>query len=375
MKTIIVATAAALIGQPYAHAFHSQSKSYKDYPTRITAPTHAASGNFRPNFLSPTPLSGSPHDAFLLNALSPSLSGIATTAAAATSPILSSLSALQSPLGSVSVLAFVVVVHEMGHFLAARSLGISVQEFSVGVGPKLAGFTRRIKPRADDFEEVRVDGEEHDSIDFNLRLIPLGGYVRFPENYNATLAFEIEQENREIRREKRRLANEAKEVGNTGIDVEKRKEGGILKFLTLGKAPGKETEGKKQEENQSKNSTPSWKKNFLFNRSSRQPEEPKEPRDIEYYSNPDLLQNRPWQQRALVISGGVFFNFVLAFMCYFGELTVGNGLPHPVFDQGAVITQSPNVDGPSAGILRRGDVIVRVNGESFYNCVLSVMLL
>ncbi|MCK7470818.1 MAG: site-2 protease family protein [Desulfomicrobium escambiense] len=39
-------------------------------------------------------------------------------------------------------LGIVVLVHELGHFLAARLTGVHVEAFSLGWGPKLAGFTR-----------------------------------------------------------------------------------------------------------------------------------------------------------------------------------------------------------------------------------------
>jgi regulator of sigma E protease len=59
------------------------------------------------------------------------------------------------------VLGVVVLVHELGHFLAARALGIKVETFSIGFGPEIAGF--------------------HDSSGTRWRLawIPLGGYVKF----------------------------------------------------------------------------------------------------------------------------------------------------------------------------------------------------
>ena len=41
------------------------------------------------------------------------------------------------------VLGVVVIVHELGHFLAARALGITVETFSVGFGPEIAAFTTR----------------------------------------------------------------------------------------------------------------------------------------------------------------------------------------------------------------------------------------
>lgn len=57
------------------------------------------------------------------------------------------------------IIAILIFVHELGHFIAARRVGIPVHEFSLGFGPKLLS-TRR--------------GET----DYSLRLIPLGGFVR-----------------------------------------------------------------------------------------------------------------------------------------------------------------------------------------------------
>jgi len=59
------------------------------------------------------------------------------------------------------VLGVVVIVHEFGHFLAARALGVTVETFSVGFGPEIAGFRDRSGTR------------------WRLAWIPLGGYVKF----------------------------------------------------------------------------------------------------------------------------------------------------------------------------------------------------
>lgn len=58
---------------------------------------------------------------------------------------------------------FVVIVHELGHLLAAKAVGVKVYEFSVGFpfSPKIVTFFRR--------------GET----EFTLRLLPLGGFVAF----------------------------------------------------------------------------------------------------------------------------------------------------------------------------------------------------
>ena len=62
-------------------------------------------------------------------------------------------------LATVIVLGVLIFVHELGHFWAAKAVGIEVQRFSIGLGPKVAGFQR---------------GET----EYVLSAIPLGGYVK-----------------------------------------------------------------------------------------------------------------------------------------------------------------------------------------------------
>ena len=44
-------------------------------------------------------------------------------------------------LAMIFVLGVLVFIHELGHFIAARSIGVKVEEFSVGFPPKLISFT------------------------------------------------------------------------------------------------------------------------------------------------------------------------------------------------------------------------------------------
>ncbi len=44
-----------------------------------------------------------------------------------------------APLIAFSVVIF---IHELGHFLAAKKMGVRVEKFSIGFGPELIGFTR-----------------------------------------------------------------------------------------------------------------------------------------------------------------------------------------------------------------------------------------
>ncbi len=61
----------------------------------------------------------------------------------------------------ILVLSLLVFVHEMGHYLVGRWSGIRVTAFSIGFGPELVGFT--------DSHGTR----------WKLSLVPLGGYVKF----------------------------------------------------------------------------------------------------------------------------------------------------------------------------------------------------
>ena len=56
------------------------------------------------------------------------------------------------------VFGVVVLIHELGHFLTAKACGITVNEFSIGMGPRLFGFSKN-------------------GTDYSIRLLPIGGYV------------------------------------------------------------------------------------------------------------------------------------------------------------------------------------------------------
>ena len=62
-------------------------------------------------------------------------------------------------LAFLFVLGVLIFVHELGHFLAARRLGVRVLTFSLGFGPKILKFTRG-------------------DTEYCVSAIPLGGYVK-----------------------------------------------------------------------------------------------------------------------------------------------------------------------------------------------------
>ncbi len=55
-----------------------------------------------------------------------------------------------------------IFIHEFGHFWVARKLGMKVEEFAVGFGPKIRSWNR-------------------DGIEYSIRWIPAGGFVKLPQ--------------------------------------------------------------------------------------------------------------------------------------------------------------------------------------------------
>lgn len=68
-----------------------------------------------------------------------------------------------STLAAIGVLAILIFVHELGHFLAARLQGIYANKFSIGFGPVL----------------LKYQGKQ---TEYALRALPLGGFVGFPDD-------------------------------------------------------------------------------------------------------------------------------------------------------------------------------------------------
>lgn len=89
------------------------------------------------------------------------------------------VSLLGTLLAFVIVFGIIVFVHEFGHFIMAKAMGIRVEVFSFGFGLRLFGFKKG-------------------PTDYRVSLIPAGGYVKFlgegvvnpgqnlePDDYNA----------------------------------------------------------------------------------------------------------------------------------------------------------------------------------------------
>lgn len=60
---------------------------------------------------------------------------------------------------AILVLGLIILIHELGHFILAKLNDVNVEEFSIGMGPKIIGFK----------------GKE---TQYSLRVLPIGGYVK-----------------------------------------------------------------------------------------------------------------------------------------------------------------------------------------------------
>ena len=74
---------------------------------------------------------------------------------------------------AIVVFCFLIFVHEFGHFITAKAVGIKVNEFAIGMGPVL-------------FRRKKGDTE------YSLRALPIGGFVKMEgeeENSDDPSAF------------------------------------------------------------------------------------------------------------------------------------------------------------------------------------------
>ncbi|MBQ7337661.1 MAG: site-2 protease family protein [Clostridia bacterium] len=65
-----------------------------------------------------------------------------------------------SIIAAIFIFGFLILVHEAGHYFVARRCGVAIEEFSIGMGPKIISRTSKKNGTV-----------------FSLRALPIGGYV------------------------------------------------------------------------------------------------------------------------------------------------------------------------------------------------------
>jgi len=74
-------------------------------------------------------------------------------------------------LAAIFVLGPLIALHEWGHYIVARLCGVKVLTYSIGFGPKLAGWTSK-----------------RSGIDYRVSALPLGGYVKMLDEREGEVA-------------------------------------------------------------------------------------------------------------------------------------------------------------------------------------------
>ena len=110
----------------------------------------------------------------------------------------------------IIVLGVIVMVHELGHFFAARSVGVRVDRFSIGFPPRFititsmpGGFEFRLFFYRKDQKGkiawgpvknwlINKPGQEGSGTEYCLAIIPLGGYVKMAGMIDESLDGTIE---------------------------------------------------------------------------------------------------------------------------------------------------------------------------------------
>ena len=106
------------------------------------------------------------------------------------------------------VIGILVFVHELGHYLAARSVGVRVEKFSIGFPPRFFTVTSvdggfdvtffffglengSIKWKPILSTHLGISGRVGTNTEYVIALIPLGGYVKMAGSLDESLDAEV----------------------------------------------------------------------------------------------------------------------------------------------------------------------------------------
>jgi regulator of sigma E protease len=210
-------------------------------------------------------------------------------------------------------LLLLIFLHELGHFAAARAVGIKPRKFYVGFPPALA--------------KIR-----HNGVEYGIGAIPLGGYVRIPGMHRPA-ARDFETWMRPALHEESGLAPVVQRIRRE-LDAERYEDVRAelpalreqLEASQLSTASGRSAERAVREVDEATGEDAYWRQ-------------------------------RTWK-RLVVIAAGPFANVVVAFVVFFAVFATGAPTNEPGTSVGAVEANTP----AQAAGLQAGDRILAVDG-------------
>lgn len=245
---------------------------------------------------------------------------------------------------SLVILLLMVLIHEAGHYTAAKILGFTVDEFAVGFGPKL-------------FSKRRKNGEL-----FSVRMLPLGGFC----------AFYGETDDGDAKAEKPKTESNADTEAVDKKSADAISDAGTINTDKPDAPAATEVVRDETSDAGAASSTPSESDDLLTfvmkskieedeakAKAEKRAEEPAAPPRLDKHGNPALPFNKqkPWK-RIIVLLGGVLFNFLSAIIFSLIYIWVV-GFATPQVAEIYVDTNGM----PYCPELRVGDVILAVDGE------------
>jgi regulator of sigma E protease len=210
-------------------------------------------------------------------------------------------------------LLLLIFLHELGHFAAARAVGIKPRKFYVGFPPALV--------------KVKRNG-----VEYGIGAIPLGGYVRIPGMHRPA-ARDFDTWIRPALHEETALVPVVQRV-HRQLDAENfdgaRDELPALHAILADAqlTPGAERSAERAV------------------------------RELDEGTGGDAYWRQPTWKRLVVIAAGPLANVVVAFVIFFAVLTTGAPTGDPSTEVGAVEQNTP----AAAAGLQAGDRVVAVNG-------------
>lgn len=230
---------------------------------------------------------------------------------------------------AITILLVMVLIHELGHYTAAKILGFTVNEFAVGFGPKLFGKRRK-------------NGEL-----FSLRALPLGGFCAFYGD-----AEDDDQTPPTIEPEQKKAEIQADTAAQVAADVHSDADAYVVDSVTRGKS--------QTDDSEKEDLLALAMRSDLGDKSSDTAPDTVEQLPVRYDSRGNIAigfyAQKPWK-RIIVLLGGVVFNFLSAIIFSLIYIWV---VGYPVPMVGEVYN---NPQGEAYSPFKVGDVILAVDGN------------